>query len=85
MTQRGCARAAQHPTLGLTARPGNGEGVCWERDGSGAAKATDGCGRRIAQRQCRGMGVGHLDTLHLPGYAVGPLLVTNSDEVHICP
>ena len=26
------------------------------------------------------MGVGHLDTLHLPGYAVGPFLVTNSDE-----
>ena len=38
-------------------------------------------GRRIAQRQCRGMGVGRLDTLHLPGYAVGPFLVTNSDEL----
>ena len=25
-----------------------------------------------AQHQCRGMGVGHLDTFHLPGYAVGP-------------
>ena len=37
-------------------------------------------GRRIAQRQCRGMGVGRLDTLHLPGYAVGPFLVTNSDD-----
>ena len=38
-------------------------------------------GKRSAQRQCRGMGVGHLDTFHLPGYAVGPFLVTNSDSV----
>ena len=29
--------------------------------------------------QCRGVGVGHLDTFHLPGYAVGPFLVTNVD------
>ena len=35
MTQRGCARAAQRPTVLLTARPGNGERVCWERVGSG--------------------------------------------------
>ena len=46
--------------------------------GSGVCEG-DGYGRRIAQRQCQGMGVGHLDTLHLPGYAVGPFLVTNSD------
>ena len=25
---------------------------------------------------------GHLDTFHLPGYAVGPLLVTNSDDLY---
>ena len=45
-----------------------------ERGGEG-----DGYGRRSAQRQCRGMGVGFSDTFHLPGYAVGPFLVTNSD------
>ena len=30
-----------------------------------------------------GVGVGHLDTFHLPGYAVGPFLVTNSDEYSV--
>ena len=31
-----------------------------------------GYGRRSAQHKCRGMGLVHLDTFHLPGYAVGP-------------
>ena len=51
----------------------------WEQVGSGAAKATvTGGGSRNASAD--GWEVGHLDTFHLPGYAVGPFLVTNSDE-----
>ena len=61
---------------GLLLKSGRRSGFAtgWERGGEG-----DGYGRRIAQRQCRWMGVGHLDTFHLPGYAVGPFLVTKFD------
>ena len=39
--------------------------------------------RRLREERAtpvRGMGVGHLDTFHLPGYAVGPFLVMNGDD-----
>ena len=71
-TQRGRARAAQRPILSLTARPGNGEGTCWTQAGR-----ERGVRRRRLREEERAtpvpwMGVGHLDTFHLPGYAVGP-------------
>ena len=48
-TQRGRARAVSHPTLGLTARPGNGEGTCWEGTGRERGGEGDGHGRRSAR------------------------------------
>ena len=77
-TQRGRARAAQRPDIALNRPARQRDGLRSEHDGRGGEG--DGYGRRSAQHQCHGMGVGHLDTFHLPGYADGPFFVTNSDD-----